>query len=152
MCGTGASIMITLIASFLVKSAFAEEKVTAVGVSMAATLLGSISFVMCLYYFVNYDDKDIKQKAWETISSTISIFCAVLLFSSFNDLAEAYVIDPIFGEGDATKGALLVDMIHMIFWYTMMGLSLAFLSGAAGPWRVDMDEFEKMDAEEKEEL
>merc|ERR1740130_2016258 len=108
MCGTGASIMITLIASFLVKSAFAEEKVTAVGVSMAATLLGSISFVMCLYYFINYDDEDIKKMSWETISSTISIFCAVLLFSSFNDMAEAYIINPVFGEGDNSYGALLI--------------------------------------------
>merc|ERR1740130_2305558 len=113
MCGTGASIMITLIASFLVKSAFAEEKVTAVGVSMAATLIGSISFVMCLYYFINYDDADIRQMSWVTISGTISIFCAVLAFSSINDLVEAYVITPIFGEGDATMGALLVDFIHM---------------------------------------
>merc|ERR1719253_1389486 len=71
--------------------------------------------MMCLYYFINYPDPDIQQKSWETISSTISIFCAVLLFSSFNDLVEAYVITPIFGEGDATYGALFIDILHMLF-------------------------------------
>jgi len=117
-------------AAFLWKSVFAEEEPTAEGVSMAATLIGSISFVMCLYYFINYDDADIRQMSWQTISGTISIFCAVLAFSSINDLVEAYVINPIFGEGDATMGALLVDLLHMLLWFVVMQLALAKLSGA----------------------
>jgi len=128
--GNGLSIVIVLMASFLWKSVFAEEKPTAEGVSMAATLIGAISFVMCLYYFINYPDKDIKQMSWQTISGTISIFCAVLAFSSINDLMGAYVTTPIFGEGDATMGALLVDVLHMIAWFAMMQYFLAKMSGA----------------------
>jgi len=130
MRGKHASIALVLMASFLWKSVFAEEEPTAEGVSMAATLIGSISFVMSLYYFINYDDADIKQMTWQTISGTISIFCAVLGFASINDLVEAYIVTPIFGEGDATMGALLVDILHMLFWFVVMQLALAKLSGA----------------------
>jgi len=128
-----------------------EEGPSKTGVAMSATLLGSISFIMCLYYFLNFDDEDIKQKAWETVSSTISIFCAVLLFSSFNDLVEAYIINPTFGEGDATMGALFVDMCHMLLWFIMMQLALAHFSGAAGPCAVDQEVFEKL-SKQKQEL
>jgi len=129
-----------------------EEGPSAIGVSIAATLIGAISFIMCLYYFINYDDEDIREMSWNTISQTISIFCAVLLFSSFNDMAEAYLINPIFGEGDATYGALLVDILHMIVWFIITQVLLAVLSGAAGPWQVDEDDFNKMSEDEQEEL
>jgi len=131
-----------------------EEKPTKEGIAMAATLIGSISFMMCLYYFVNYDDKDIKQKSWETISSTISIFCAVLLWSSFNDYAETYVIEVFFGEGETTNGALLVDILHSLFWFAMMQLALGWLSRATGPWQVEPEDMEVLekDPEKMEEV
>jgi len=143
------SIVLALMVSFLWKSVFAEEAPTAEGVSMAATLIGSISFVMCLYYFINYDDKDIQEMSWQTISGTISIFCAVLAFSSINDLMEAYVITPIFGEGDATMGALLVDFLHMIAWFVFMQYALAKLSGAVDS-DADQAEREALRGEEAE--
>lgn len=146
--------MAVLLASVAMKAALAEEEEeegpSETSVAMAATLLGSISFIMCLYYFINWPDMDIQQKTWETISNTISIFCAVLLFSAFNDLVEAYIINPIFGEGDATYGALLVDSVHLLIWFAIMQLSLAWLSGAAGPMAVDMEVFEKLSEEEQE--
>jgi len=98
----------------LARMVMAEEEPSSAAVAMSATLIGAISFIMCLYYFVNFDDKDIRQNSWEIISQTISIFCAVLFFSTFNDMVEAFIINPIFGEGDATKGALVVDMLHML--------------------------------------
>lgn len=134
----------------LAMGVMAEEGPSVIGVSMAATLIGSISFIMCLYYFINYDDEDIKEMAWQTINVTISIFCAVLFFSSFNDLAEAYVIDPIFGENKL--GALGVDFVHMLLWFSIMQYSLAILSGAAGPNSIDIEAFEKLDEEEQEEI
>lgn len=146
------ALAMAIAAAFVLQPAEAEEAPSEVGVAMAATLLGSISFIMLLYYFINYPDKDIQEKSWETVSSTISIFCAVLLFQSFNDMTEAYIIDPIFGPGDATMGALYVDIIHMLLWFTIMQLALALLSGAAGPWAVDSDEFDAMNEAEQEEL
>lgn len=146
-------LSLALVAAIGLKFVNAEEEAPSkTGVAMSATLLGSISFIMCLYYFLNYKDEDIQEKAWETVSSTISIFCAVLLFSSFNDLVEAYIINPTFGEGDATPGALLVDMIHMLLWFTMMQLALAHFSGAAGPGQIDSAIFEKASKRKQEEM
>jgi len=108
----------------------AEEGPSAADVAIAATLLGAISFIMTLYYFTNYHDTDIQKYSWKIISDTISIFCAVLIFQSFNDLAEAYIIDPLFGPEEASPGALLVDMLHMLLWFCIMQFFLAKLSGA----------------------
>lgn len=126
-----------------------EEKPTREGVAMAATLLGSISFIMCLYYFVNWPDADIQQKSWEVISSTISIFCAVLLWQSFNDMAETYIIEPLFGEGETTDGALAVDVIHMLVWFSLMQLALGWLSRATGPWQVEEEEMKELEDNNK---
>jgi hypothetical protein len=116
-----------------------REITEAVGTATAATLIGAISFIMCLYYFINYPDPDVKEMSWTTISSTISIFCAVLLFSSFNDLAEAYIINPNFGEGETTQGALCVDILHMLLWSLITQVVLALLSGAKGPLRLSAE-------------
>jgi hypothetical protein len=146
-------LLSAILASFALKMAVAEEEGPSdTSVSMAATLIGTISFMMCLYYFINYDDKDIRQKTWETISNTISIFCAVLLFSAFNDMVEAYLIEPLFGEGDLTYGALLVDATHMLIWIALMQFVTAWLSGAAGPWAVDSDKLSEAELKEVKEV
>lgn len=145
------ALVLVLIASIVAPvMAEEEEKPSKMNVSIAATLIGSISFIMLLYYFINYDDEDVKEQSWQIINSTISIFIAVLCFSSFNDLAEAYLIDPLFGED--LRGAMLVDFGHMMFWFTVMQVSLANLSGAAGCMAADTEAFEKLDEEEKEEV
>jgi len=148
----GQAVMMICFALLVQQAVAGEEQPSAAGVAMSATLLGTISFVMCLYYFINYDDEDIKKMTWETISSTISIFCAVLLWSSFNDLAEAYVIEPMFGPGETTNGALLVDITHMLVWFAIMQVCLACFSGAAGPWAEDSDAFELLGETEQEEV
>lgn len=144
-------LFVAVLASFALRPASAEEGPSDVGVSMAATLIGAISFMMLLYYFLNWPDKDVKQKSWETVSGTISIFCAVLLFQAVNDMVEAYIITPIFGEHDYSRGALMVDVIHMLMWFTIMQVSLACLSGAAGPFQVSEERQNEMTEEELEE-
>jgi len=49
-------------------------------------LLGMISFVMVLFYLTNWPDDDIRFYSLQITSTTISIFCAVLLFTGFNQL------------------------------------------------------------------
>jgi hypothetical protein len=150
--GVKAAFLVATVCSLL-RQVMAEEGPSDSAVSMSATLIGAISFIMCLYYFVNYDDTDIRQNSWEIISMTISIFCAVLFFSTFNDLVESNVIDPIFGKGDATKGALLVDMLHMLVWFGIMQMLLACMSGAVTfPGCSDLDEKLKVTEKEMEQL
>lgn len=45
-------------------------------------MLGAITFIMSLFYLVNHSDKDIRRAAYNMIQNTISIFCAVLSYSS----------------------------------------------------------------------
>eukprot|EP00971_Amphidinium_carterae_P024920 491959-Amphidinium_carterae.1 len=39
---------------------------------------------MVLYYFLLFPDQDVRQYSYEALSSTISIFCAVLSFQAQN--------------------------------------------------------------------
>jgi len=140
--------LVVVIVAIAAHSAFAEEaeEINVAGVSMAATLLGSISFIMTLFYFTNWPDPDIKQYSWEIISSTISIFCAVLGFSCFNDLMEAYVIDRYHLDPFQTWVA---DILHMLFWFTCLQGLLAYFSGAI---TMDFDLIKDNKEELEEEL
>jgi hypothetical protein len=70
-----------------------EEKADLAGANM---LLGSVTFVMSLFYLVNHSDHDIRKYAWRVISQTISIFVAVLVFVAFVGVLEASVDHCIF--------------------------------------------------------
>lgn len=111
----------------LVSAALAEEeeKPSPEAVAIAATLLGAISFVMSLFYLTNHSDPEMRRYTYEVISITISIFCAVLLFQSGNDLVEVYVL-----EGASEGFHLLVAGLILVFWYCALQITLAVTSGA----------------------
>lgn len=58
-------------------------------VGIASMLLGSVGFVMILFYLVNWSDDDIRRYSWCIISTTVSIFAAVLSFNGFIAMIEA---------------------------------------------------------------
>jgi len=91
-------------------------------------LLGSIAIVMMLYYLVNWPDPDIRRYSYEVISSTVSIFCAVLLFQTFNDLIHTYLL-----EGRPLAISIIVNFIHQLGWFTGLQFLLMLISkGGAG--------------------
>lgn len=103
-----------------------EEEASPEAVSIAATLMGLITFQMLLFYMMNHKDEDMRKYTYEVISSTVSIFCAVLLFQSFNALLEMIM-------GEVPKPvACIAHMVHMMVWFSVMQLVLAHLSGAIG--------------------
>lgn len=127
-----------LIFSSLLGLALAEEEPSPVGVAVAATLLGAISFQMTLFYLLNHSDPDMRFYSYKVISSTISIFCAVLLFQSINGVLEVWLNL----EEQNVVVVTIVDMLHMVFWFCMMQLALAKISGAIGSKPTDLKKME----------
>jgi hypothetical protein len=108
-----------------------EEGSSSTTVPVAATLMAAIAFQMSLFYAMNARDDDLRKYTYEIISATVSIFCAVLLFQSANDLFEQYV-------HHLTRPWLLVaHMGHMLLWFLLMQGSLAIISGAVGSTDVE---------------
>jgi len=145
----GKSTLFTIFVAMLLRISRAEEEHSEVSspasVAIAATLLGSVSFMMTLYYCTNHPDDDMKKYSYEVISKTISIFCAVLLFQSCNDLVEFYF--------DLDKEPLLfqlfVDFSHLLLWYGVLQLAVAFISGALHEcvYRPSSTEFAELNAQ-----
>ena len=96
-------------------------------ICISLMLLGCMGFMMSNFYLVNWPDADIQRISWEVISSTVSIFSAVLLFQACNKVLEYYVL-----EGMWIWYQLVVDIVHMSFWFVALQLVLAYLSGAMG--------------------
>lgn len=97
-------------------------------------LLGSISFMMVLFYLLNHKDEQFVYYTWSVISSTISIFSAVLLFQAFDGMLNYLVIGLEGMEEAEKKGPGLVQIFlgfaHMLFWFMMLQFTLALISGA----------------------
>lgn len=109
-------------------------------------LLGSVGFMMGIFYLVNFKDEDIIKYTWQVISSTISIFSAVLLFQAVNGVVEEYVM----GEGVSIEVKLLVAVVHMLVWFALLQFVLAWISGAIGrAIEKDTEEFERMELDLK---
>lgn len=62
-----------------------------VGLALSVMLLGTVGFVMALFYLVNYHDRDIRSDTWKMLNSTISIFAAVLLYTDAKALVNRLI-------------------------------------------------------------
>eukprot|EP00929_Paragymnodinium_shiwhaense_P002526 TRINITY_DN1027_c0_g2_i1.p1 TRINITY_DN1027_c0_g2~~TRINITY_DN1027_c0_g2_i1.p1 ORF type:complete len:832 (+),score=265.97 TRINITY_DN1027_c0_g2_i1:88-2583(+) len=105
---------------------------------IATMLMGSLTFMMGIFYIVNDHDEDIRRYSWQVISATISIFSAVLLFQAVNGIVE-HMTKEVLGVGEV--GSLLVGFLHLFVWYCGMQVVLACISGAINmPWTKRRDD------------
>jgi len=111
-----------------------EAKVAeAENASVSLTLLGCVGFVMATFYLVNFPDEDIQRISLEVINSTISVFGALLLFHSMQELLEEYVLPEL-----SIWQEVLLSMLQMFLWFGLLQLVLAYYSGAVGKNEVVM--------------
>ncbi|CAE7468679.1 unnamed protein product [Symbiodinium pilosum] len=90
-----------------------------------------MGFMMATFYLVHWPDDDIQEITWEIISSTTSIFGALLLFQGCNRVVNYYFLDHV-----AAWHQLAVNMLHMMLWFCVLQLVLAYYSGAVGQQQV----------------
>eukprot|EP00927_Polykrikos_kofoidii_P083620 TRINITY_DN8614_c0_g2_i4.p1 TRINITY_DN8614_c0_g2~~TRINITY_DN8614_c0_g2_i4.p1 ORF type:complete len:370 (+),score=82.95 TRINITY_DN8614_c0_g2_i4:65-1111(+) len=107
------------------EGSMSSETQDVVSVAVAATLLACIVFAMTIYYFIHHKDPDVRRYSYAAISRTISIFCAVLLFSGISELIHD------FKPTDAWP-LFFFSLGHMVFWCSVTEVILAFTSGTLG--------------------
>lgn len=98
-----------------------DEPASPVAVAMAATLIGSLFVMMLLNYALNTQDPERRKLAYEVVSSTTSIFCAVLLFGSLNE-----TLKDIFEWMHVSPGwEVVVSFMHRLLWIVVLQVTLA---------------------------
>lgn len=103
------------------------EQPSQMSVAVAFTLIGSFTFLISLNFAMNWPDDDIKKYAYKVISSTVSIFSAVLMFQCINGLVEDWIMEPYKITG---WKEFIVDSVHMMIWYTITQFVIALAAGA----------------------
>merc|ERR1719223_2403897 len=84
---------------------------------------------MATFYLTNNEDEDIRKASWQVLSTTISIFSAVLLFHGVNGTLSWFFLSSLEGF-DRQKAEICLSFAHALFWYMLMQLALAWLTGA----------------------
>lgn len=100
-----------------------EEHVSAPDFAYSFMLILSVTFQLCIFYFVNWPDADIRAYAWDTIGNTILIFSGVLTFAACNGITNAYFVH--FHPGYHA----VIKFIQFLFFCFMMQVVIAWCSG-----------------------
>lgn len=102
-----------------------EELADPVDLTLAISLLGYVTMIMTLFGLVNYEDQDMKIYVWGVLSNTLSIFLAVMMFTTLNGICYHFV-----PEGSPVWWKIVVDFAQLVFCFSLMQLSVAWISGS----------------------
>lgn len=87
---------------------------------IALMLVGMMAMGMSLFYLVNYPDEDIQQVTWTILSSTISLFCAVLIFSALKAVMGMCLGERVGGHSHKADWTTVVfSFIHFILTFAL---------------------------------
>ncbi|CAE8624224.1 unnamed protein product, partial [Polarella glacialis] len=103
-----------------------EEHFSASDQEVAYMLLGSVALVVSLFYFVNWDDDDIRLYTWSILSMTISIFTSVLMFHGLGEFLSAAVEEM----EEFTKVAAQYTQVFV--YLVVLQLTVGYESGMIG--------------------
>merc|ERR1719261_794656 len=108
-----------MMASFFGLASAEEGPASSVAVATAATLMGTVFVIIILYYLFNWKDPDIRRYSYETVSATVSIFCAVLLFQSFQNTLYHCVLRHL---PDLVQ--IICNFLHRWWWLAVLQVTL----------------------------
>jgi len=94
------------------------HKVPPEALAYALCLMGSVVTVMSIFYLVNWDDEDIKANTWQSLSMTVSIFGAVLIYGTLKNLI-CHLLDV---HGHRAEPLVLLFMFLMFFLILQIAL------------------------------
>lgn len=121
--------------------ATAQQVELASDMTGAVMLIGAIAFMMVIFYLVNWPDNDIQYYSYNTVSSSISIFSAVLSYSALSNCLKAMFLSKL-----GTYGPLILESCHFLFWFTFLQILTALLVGA---FSEDLPEEHEIEDEEE---
>jgi len=88
---------------------------------IALMLVGMMAMGMSIFYLVNYPDEDIQQVTWTILSSTISLFCAVLIFSALKAVMGICLGEKVGQDHHAApdKTTIVFSFVHFILTFVL---------------------------------
>jgi len=104
-----------------------EEDYNQTDVEVAIMLLGSVAFVMGLIFLVTWKDEDIRRYSWKIISTTVSIFLAVLLFQGNNQMLMLVI------EHWSNEAKSACQYGHCLVYILLLQVTMAYISGVLVP-------------------
>jgi len=103
--------------------------------ALGLAMLGAVFFVMGVYFLTHSLDSDIRLMAWTTINDTISIFCAVMVYSSATDLCLAVTPHQLV----SSDAMLSLNKVYIMIWYVLFVGSVAWCAGVGKGRNARMD-------------
>jgi len=77
-----------------------------------------------MFYLTHFPDHDVRRISWSIINGTVSIFCAVTLYSSVTQLVEALCVGKM-----SLEGAIQVNRVYVVFWYLCLSGGIFWCAG-----------------------
>eukprot|EP00928_Gymnodinium_smaydae_P044911 TRINITY_DN2997_c2_g1_i1.p1 TRINITY_DN2997_c2_g1~~TRINITY_DN2997_c2_g1_i1.p1 ORF type:complete len:790 (+),score=121.71 TRINITY_DN2997_c2_g1_i1:142-2511(+) len=101
-----------------------EEKEEGGGFILGIALIGCLILSIGLFYLTHSYDADVRRTTWAFMSNTVSIFCAVLVFSVVDEFFEHYVMKK-YMEDASLKTTIFVNNIWTGIWYSTILIAIA---------------------------
>jgi len=103
-----------------------EEKASPLALGISTTLLGIVSFFITLMYGTNHTDCDMRRITYSIISKTISIFCAVLVYTGLS----RWLGKMILGSSEPNSGLECLFFSSLfVLWFVGLELTVGYSAG-----------------------
>lgn len=107
-----------------------EEETEHQALGLSVLFMGMVVFVLLIFHLVKSSDPILRKHTWNLLSSTLSIFIAVLTYTALNELTWD-IVGKFIGEEEAEsimeEGGIAVALVHLIMLLVLFTYLQAFL-------------------------